>query len=143
MRRRLAFLRVGALVLGGMGQTVAQGSVQMNWWVIAAGGAPSSGGAVTIDDTLGQPVIGPAEGSTVSLGAGNWYPGSGPAAVSPLSFDAVPQGAAILLTWETADEVDNLGFNLYRAGSPAGPLTRVNDELIPTLVPPGSPYGAV
>jgi hypothetical protein len=153
MDNRKGFFRLGlmaALVLGALaaargplGQALAQGSAAVNWWVVAGGGAPSTGGGVTMNDTLGQPVIGPSSGGTVSLAAGYWYPGSGPTAVSLLSFDAVPQGAAILLTWETADEVDNLGFNLYRAGSPTGPLARLNDELIPTLVPPGSTSGAV
>jgi len=141
----MAALVLGALAAarGPLGQALAQAGAAVDWWVVAGGGAPSTGGTVTVNDTLGQPIIGPSSGGTVSLAAGYWYPGSGPTAVSLLSFAAVPRDAAILLTWETANEVDNLGFSLYRAESPAGPLARLNNELIPTLVPSGSPFGAV
>lgn len=38
----------------------------------------------------------------------------------------------VTITWETASEVDTMGFNLYRAdGSAEGPFEQVNDELIP------------
>ncbi len=39
-------------------------------------------------------------------------------------------------------EIDNLGFNLYRAESPDGPYVKLNEELIPSQAP-GSPIGAV
>ena len=67
---------------------------------------------------------------------------SEPTQVFLVSFDAAPQDVAILITWETSQEIDNLGFNLYRAESSSGPMTRLNDTLIPTQVPPGSPFGA-
>jgi uncharacterized repeat protein (TIGR01451 family) len=53
-----------------------------------------------------------------------------PTAVTLASFTAVVQDNAILLTWETASEVNTLGFNLYRAESPDGPLARFNADLI-------------
>jgi hypothetical protein len=64
-------------------------------------------------------------------------------AVELLSFDATGQEESIELSWETANEIDNLGFNLYRATSVDGSRARINAELIPTQVPPGSPFGAV
>ena len=66
-----------------------------------------------------------------------------PTAVDLLSFKATGGRRLVTLGWETANEIDNLGFNLYRATAVNGPRTRINAELIPTLVYPGSPYGAV
>ena len=54
-------------------------------------------------------------------------------AVSLLSFTAKGQGSSVLVEWETAQEIKNAGFNLYRAESPFGPFTRLNDKLIPGL----------
>ena len=53
-----------------------------------------------------------------------------PTAVDLAAFDAAPQGNGVLLTWETASELDNLGFNLYRAESQAGQLVQINQHLI-------------
>ena len=50
---------------------------------------------------------------------------------------------AVTLGWETVSEIDNLGFNLYRAETIDGERIKVNAELIPSLVNPGSPSGAV
>ena len=63
-------------------------------------------------------------------------------AVDLTSFTAAPQGDAILVSWETATELDRLGFDLYRATSLGGPLTRLNEGLILSPVP-GSPAGAL
>ncbi|RPI54593.1 MAG: DUF2341 domain-containing protein, partial [Chloroflexi bacterium] len=65
-----------------------------------------------------------------------------PTAVTLLSFTARPVGPAILLEWETATEIDNLGFNLYRSDGPAGLYVRLNETLIPSKSP-GSVLGAV
>lgn len=63
-----------------------------------------------------------------------------PLAVTLAGFSATQQGDAILVTWETASELHNLGFNLYRATSPAGPETQLNAALIPSQAP-GSTAG--
>lgn len=36
----------------------------------------------------------------------------------------------VILTWETATEIDNAGFNLYRASKQGGPYSKINDNLI-------------
>lgn len=63
-----------------------------------------------------------------------------PTAVTLASFEATPQnapqgGAAILVTWETAMELDHVGFNLYRSTAAAGPYTQRNTTLIPPQFP--------
>ena len=69
---------------------------------------------------------------------------SKPTAVRLLWFEVTGmEGQAITLGWETASEFDTVGFNLYRATSIDGQRTKVNAELIPTLLPPGSVEGAV
>lgn len=70
-----------------------------------------------------------------------WYR-LGPTAVTLVSFSANGAGDAVTLDWETSSEVDNLGFNLYRAESAGGTKTLLNAELIPSGVYPGSPSGA-
>jgi len=38
----------------------------------------------------------------------------------------------VIVEWETASELDTVGFNLLRSESPDGSYTQVNMELIPT-----------
>jgi len=65
-----------------------------------------------------------------------------PQAVELLYFSAEAIEGTISLEWATASETDNFGFNLYRATEPAGDRLPLNAALIPSLVAPGSPYGA-
>ena len=62
-------------------------------------------------------------------------------AVRLAAFAAQPRVGEILVTWETALEIDNVGFNLYRAPAAGGPSTQLNDALIPAQHP-GSTFGA-
>jgi uncharacterized repeat protein (TIGR01451 family) len=78
MKQRHAIVIVLCTALFGsvmlLGAALARAAVpSIGWWVLGSGGAPSSGGAVTLNDTLGQPVIGPSGGGDVSLHAGYWY----------------------------------------------------------------------
>ncbi|MGC8960620.1 MAG: SdrD B-like domain-containing protein [Chloroflexia bacterium] len=63
-----------------------------------------------------------------------------PTAVKLLSFAAVAQPGGILIAWETAGEVDNLGFNLYRRPAGTQSLFCLNEHLIPSI--PGRGEGA-
>jgi hypothetical protein len=56
------------------------------------------------------------------------------AAVEVISFQATAQGDTIRVSWQTAYEFNNVGFNLYRSDSPDGPRSRINADLIDSLV---------
>ena len=53
-----------------------------------------------------------------------------PTAIDLVSFTAEPDAPGVTLTWETGTEIDNAGFNLYRAASESGPYAKVNAALI-------------
>lgn len=65
-----------------------------------------------------------------------------PTSVVVSRFEAQPVTRAIHIQWETAQEIDILGFNLYRASTATGRRIKLNQELIPTKMPPGSMSGA-
>jgi hypothetical protein len=54
------------------------------------------------------------------------------AAVTLVSFTATGGDGQVLIEWETASEMDNIGFNLWRSTSEAGDYVRLNDSLIPS-----------
>jgi len=45
-------------------------------------------------------------------------------------LQALPDGGRIRLEWETAWEVNNLGFNVYHSSAREGPWSRLNQDLI-------------
>jgi len=65
----------------------------------------------------------------------------GPTAVTLSAFEATPAEGAIVVKWETATELDVLGFYVTRADSSDGPQVKLNADLIPSQAP-GSPAGA-
>ena len=65
-----------------------------------------------------------------------------PLAVTLADFAAVQTGDAVLLTWETASELNNRGFNLYRGVSPGAPDRQINETLIPSQSQ-GNPGGFI
>ncbi|KKM67490.1 hypothetical protein LCGC14_1470580, partial [marine sediment metagenome] len=60
--------------------------------------------------------------------------GYAPTVVDLISFTATGQSSFVLVEWETAQEIDNLGFNLYRSSDPYGSFTKLNSSLIPGLI---------
>ena len=48
-----------------------------------------------------------------------------------VTFMATGEGAAVNVAWQTAAEIDNKGFHLYRSDSYEGPFERLTDKLIP------------
>jgi len=61
--------------------------------------------------------------------------------VALLSLGATPQATDIKVSWETASEVDNAGFNVWRSEAQNGTYTKINTSMIPAAGGPGS--GAV
>jgi len=63
-------------------------------------------------------------------------------AVRLASFQALAVDGGVEVEWETVSEVDNIGFNLYRAQSTSAQPELLNQDLIPSQMP-GSPIGFV
>jgi len=59
-----------------------------------------------------------------------------------LYFSAVSAENGILVSWETATEVNNFGFNIYRAEQVDGERIKLNPELIMSALGPGGQEGA-
>lgn len=62
-----------------------------------------------------------------------------PLAVTLAEFSAAQDGDAVVVAWETASELNNHGFNLWRAGSAGGERTLL--AFVPSQAP-GSSQGA-
>ena len=59
-------------------------------------------------------------------------PTESPTVITLLLFEAKGgDDGSVTLSWETATEVDNAGFNIYRAKRKNGVYTKINDTLIP------------
>jgi parallel beta-helix repeat protein len=69
------------------------------------------------------------------VGADEFEP---PTAITLASFTAQAGAGGVTLAWETGTEVDNAGFNLYRAMLKDGPYTKINDALIAAQGNPAS-----
>lgn len=53
-----------------------------------------------------------------------------PTLVNLVSFTATIDDDSVTLNWETGAEIDNAGFNLYRADSASGPQVKINEQLL-------------
>ncbi len=60
---------------------------------------------------------------------------AGPTAVGLTNLTASSNPLAILLSWQTAQENDLLGFNVYRSESVGGARALLNPQLVPALSP--------
>jgi hypothetical protein len=47
------------------------------------------------------------------------------------SFEAIPESGKVTLKWVTESEIDNAGFNIYRAEAEDGEYVKINTSLIP------------
>jgi len=55
-----------------------------------------------------------------------------PTVVNLINFNAISGNRIVTLVWSTASELDNSGFNLYRADLEDGEYNKINDSLIPS-----------
>ncbi len=62
---------------------------------------------------------------------------SAPLAVTLAAFEATPVANGVSVTWETASEVGNVGFDVWRGNEATAPTDRLNTELIPSQSPGG------
>lgn len=104
------------------------GDDQLEYW--AQGGLEGTWGRPVLPDAL-TPVPPPGPMPDIVLQPP-------PLAVTLTSFSALSQQDGVLVAWETASEVDNQGFNLYRSEDPAGPQDLV--AFVPSQAP-GSAQG--
>jgi hypothetical protein len=51
--------------------------------------------------------------------------------VDLVSFNAIGKSGKVLLTWQTASEINNAGFEVYRSDTEEGVYQKLNQELIP------------
>ena len=65
-----------ALIL--VGVVLANGIIELPRWVFGGGAADSNAGGITLNATLGQPVVGPVTSEGVTLGQGFWHGSSTP-----------------------------------------------------------------
>ncbi len=110
---------VGGLVLV-FSAVSAQGGPGVEWSVIAGGGGASSSGAVMLNDTLGQPIVGPSpSGGGTALDAGYWQQAFAPARIADLR--ASKATGLLKLDWSavTLDTgghaIAGVTYNVYHA----------------------------
>ena len=121
------------------------GAYDVEWQVLAGAGEQFvSGGGYQLGFTLAQdtpPLV--SSGDNHQIIQGYWLGvGSQPTAVTLASFWVEARDNALVICWETATEMDLLGFHLYRSdtGAPVS-FVRLNEGLIPSQSP-GSSAGA-
>ena len=69
----LALSLVLLMLLAGIAWAGSADGRAVNWHVLSGGGAPVTGGVVTLNGTLGQTAIGSSSGTGAAVGAGFWY----------------------------------------------------------------------
>ena len=79
MDKRILVIGTG-LLLGSLLLTavvLAGGGYTLSWNVLGGGGGSIGSGGITLDGTIGQPVVGQASGASYTLCAGFWCGAAG------------------------------------------------------------------
>ncbi len=146
-KQPVLLLSVALIFLAASTLAAAQsgGDYDVEWQVIgSAGDEFLIGGDYQIGFTMAQAQDTPiSAGGDYQIAQGYWAGGgSAPTAVVIAGFWIEVRADALVACWETATELDTLGFNLYRSGSgEPGTYVQLNEGLIPSQAP-GSPLGA-
>ncbi len=102
-------------------------------------GGTSSSGGITITSIVGQPEAGYSNNGSTDLYGGFLSPQQNPIlSVDLVSFfvNISSDGAQPLLSWETANEIDNIGFNIYRGEKLGDKWYRgglITESMVPAL----------
>jgi len=131
----LAFIMLSAYSAAAMEST----TYKIPSTVLSGGGAPMSSTSYDMNSTLGQPSplmdsTNPPTSTSYDNYPGFWYGAliaSTPTLIELTSFTATSFDRLIVLEWVTASEIDNAGFNLYRAEGENGEYVKLNAALIP------------
>ena len=107
---------------------LAKQGPEIPWQVISGRGAPSTGLGVTLNGTLGQPMIGPSSGGGQNLGAGYWSGSLQAAEVADLAIEKQALAASV-----TAGEELTYAITVTNLGPDAGADVELLD-----LVPLGT-----
>jgi hypothetical protein len=65
----------------------------------------------------------------------------GATAVDLIAFTATGAGGEVRVEWQTGEESENKGFEVYRAESPGGPFTKLNSGMIASASVSGEGHG--
>lgn len=82
------------------------------------------------------PLISPT-GTVINGEVEDYQWSNSPTAVTLATFEAQYRPVQVVVRWQTAMEVDAIGFNLLRSTDPDGERVQLNDKLIPSQAPGG------
>jgi len=111
-------LDAGGMMTGTIDEVRISTAVRSPGWILTSYNNMNNPGDI---DSPGFYTVGGEEGPDVAT------------AVDLVSFTAKGEGSSVLVEWETAQEVNHLGFELYRARSRSGPFVKLTDKVIPGL----------
>ncbi len=111
---------------------LASAPYAIDWFTIDGGGGQSSGGAYTLNGTMGQPDPGTASGGNYTLHGGFWSAFAVVQTEGPPSLRIVRSGANVILAWPNP----STGYQLQETLSLSAPnWTDVN--AVPAIVGDG------
>ena len=145
--QRLGIALLLATLFVAVGAVLAQsgGNYDLEWHALGSAGEQFvSGGSYQVGFTLAQdtpPLI--SAGGSYQVVQGYWSGATwAPTAVTLAGFWVEARGDTLVACWETVEEVDSVGFTLYRSDTGApGSFVQLNEGLIRGQAP-GSPEGA-